>query len=88
MNNSLSSKLLLTKTIKKRKSSFGIDKVTSSKPYPKIISARKRNSVEVSRNFLLNKMPLILSQINNPNNTPKQKNLYRFQSSKLMKKEK
>ena len=87
MNNSLSSKLLLTKTIKKRKSSFGIGKVTSSKPYPKIISARKRNSVEISRNFLLNKMPFILNQMNNPNNTPKQRNLHRFQSSKLMKNE-
>ena len=85
MSNSLSSKLILDKTIKKkRKSSFGFGRVTSSKPYPKFLLARKRNSVQISRNFLFRKMALNFNSTNNPNSTPKM-NLHRFQSSKLMK---
>ena len=88
-NKSLSSKLLLSEGIKRKsKSSFGICKVNSSKPYPKIYT-RKRKSVQISRNFLLNKMPIFFNPNNgknsqNENATPKQRGLYRFQSSKIM----
>jgi hypothetical protein len=90
MSKSLSSKLILSRTLRyKRKSnSFDIAKVHSSKPYPVYLNQNKRNSVQISRNFLFNKMPLFLSQFNQPNtNTPKQKPgfLPRFQSSKNMK---
>ena len=62
-NKSLSSKLLLNERIKRKsKSSLGICKVHSSKPYPKIYT-RKRKSVQISRNFLLYKMPIFLIQI-------------------------
>jgi hypothetical protein len=88
MSNSLSSKLIISRTIKKKKSySFDIPKVHSSKPYPLFLNQSKRNSVQISRNFLFNKMPLLLSQFNQPNtNTPKQKPgiIPRFQSSKIM----
>ena len=91
MSNSLSSKLILSRTMKlKRKSySFDIPKVHSSKPYPIFLNKNKRNSVQISRNFLLNKMPLLLSQFNQQNtNTPKLKTGFfpRFQSTKNMKK--
>ena len=91
MSNSLSSKLILSRTIRsKRKSySFDIPKVHSSKPYPIFLNKNKRNSVQISRNFLLNKMPLLLSQFNQQTtNTPKQKPGFfpRFQSTKNMKK--
>jgi magnesium-transporting ATPase (P-type) len=93
INNSLSSKLLISEAIKsKRKSSIGISKVHSSKPYPQILSTRKRNSVQISRNFLLYKMPHFFNQNNdqynqNQNATPKQRYLHRFQSSKIMNQE-
>jgi len=91
MSNSLSSKLILSRTMKlKRKSySFDIPKVHSSKPYPIFLNKNKRNSVQISRNFLLNKMPLLLNQFNQQNtNTPKLKTGFfpRFQSTKNMKK--
>ena len=88
MNKSLSSKLLLTRTIKKRKSSIGInfnniEKFGISKPY-NFTYGLKRNSVQISRNFLINRMPYIVSQLNSQNNTPIQKAYHRFQSSKVM----
>jgi hypothetical protein len=91
MSNSLSSKLILSRTLRnKRKSnSLDISKVHSSKPYPVFLNQTKRNSVQISRNFLFNKMPLLLCQFNQPNtNTPKQKPgfLPRFLSTKNMKK--
>ena len=85
MSKSLSSRLLLSETMKqKRKSSFGVEKVTSSKPYPKIIYPRKRNSVDVSRNFLFNKRPFNFNLITTPNSLQRQRHFHRFQSSKLM----
>ena len=87
LSKSLSSKLLLSKTMKqKRKSSFLFGKVNSSKPYPKFLYSRKRNSVEVSRNFYFNKRPFNFNVINTPNSFQKPINFQRFQSSKLMKK--
>ena len=70
----------------KRKSSFLFGKVNSSKPYPKFLYSRKRNSVEVSRNFYFNKRPFNFNVINTPNSFQKPINFQRFQSSKLMKK--
>ena len=86
-NKSLSSKLFLSEGIKRKsKSSFGICKVHSSKQYPTIYT---RKSVQISRNFLLNKMPIFFNLNNgqnsqNENSSPKQRGLYRFQSSKIM----
>ena len=84
MSNSLSSKLILSRTLR-----FDLPKAQSSKPYSIFLNKNKRNSVQISRNFLLNKMPLLLNQFNQQNsNTPKQKPGFfpRFQSSKNMKK--
>ena len=89
MSNSLSSKLILSRTLRLKTKSYSFDlpKAQSSKPYSVFLNKNKRNSVQISRNFLLNKMPLLLNQFNQQNaNTPKQNPGFfpRFQSSKNM----
>ena len=88
MSKSLSSKLLLSMIImksKKRKSSFVLD----SNPITKFQElAKKRKSVEIPRNFLFNKIPKILEQLNNQNQnqnqTPKNSDILQLKSSKKM----
>ena len=91
MSNSLSSKLILSRTLRLKTKSYSFDlpKAQSSKPYSIFLNKNKRNSVQISRNFLLNKMPLLLNQFNQQNtNTPKQNSGFfqKFQSTKNMKK--
>jgi hypothetical protein len=88
MNKSLSSKLLLTRTINKGKSSIkinynNIQKMNSSRPY-NFSTGIKRNSVQISRNFLINRLPYMIEQINSQNKTPVQRAFHRYQSSKMM----
>jgi magnesium-transporting ATPase (P-type) len=75
VSKSLSSKLLLTKTMmrsKKRRPSLVLD----SNPIINLKDlSKKRKSVEISRNFLFNKIPKILEQINSQNQTPKNNEL-------------
>ena len=81
MSKSLSSRLTIIRTIKqkKRKSSF----VLGSKPYTRLNLTKKRNSVEVSRNFLVNKLPMMMEQFNQIK-TPKNANFNKFQSTKMI----
>jgi hypothetical protein len=70
MSKSLSSKLILSNTLKqkKRKSSFAIEQ-TPIINFKQI--TKKRNSVEISRNFLVNRLPMIMENFNNQIETPK-----------------
>ena len=90
INKSLSSWLFINRSIKsKNLSSSNINKVQSYKPIRGLTKNQKRFSVpfqEVSRNFLLQRAPLFLNNINvEQSSTPKNNVEFKFNSGKDVK---